>query len=128
MKSIKPGRGPSGIGFISTLVSCVFGVVWTVMAVAVGAPWIFPVFGVCFVGLGILQAVYHYKNATGRNRYSTFDIVDEDEEPDPLAARYRAETPGTPPAATAGEGGFCPWCGAPVQTGHRFCRRCGKPL
>lgn len=25
-------------------------------------------------------------------------------------------------------GGFCPFCGAPAQQGHRFCRSCGKEL
>lgn len=35
--------------------------------------------------------------------------------------------PGRGPAQPAGEGGFCPWCGAPAA-GHKYCRRCGKEL
>ena len=129
MKSVKPGRGPSWMALISTVFVCVFGVFWTVVALAMGAPWFFPLFGVCFVGIGIAQAVYHYKNATGQDRYSSFDIVDGDEEPDPLNARY-----GVSPEPRAGSGapaqadGFCPWCGAPAKAGYRYCRRCGKQL
>ena len=123
MKSIKPGRGPSGISFIGSVIACVFGVIWIVAAVGMGAPWFFPLFGVCFVGLGIVQAVYNYHNATGENRYSSFDIVEDGEEPDPLMPHA-----GGTPARPAEESGFCPWCGAPVAAGHKYCRRCGKEL
>jgi hypothetical protein len=57
---------------------------------------IFPLFGVCFVGLGIFQAVYHFKNATGRNRMSLLDIVDMEQEPDPLDKFARKRAPQAP--------------------------------
>lgn len=37
-----------------------------------------------FIVLGIAQAVYHFKNATSKDRFSSFDIVDSREEEDPL--------------------------------------------
>lgn len=46
-----------------------------------GAPISFSIFGVLFVIVGIVQAVYNFKNAAGKKRYSAFDIVDGEEEP-----------------------------------------------
>ena len=90
MKSIKPGRGSSGMNFVSTIGGVIFGVLWTVCAFAMtgGGAFgliglIFPLFGVVFVVIGIIQAVYHYKNATGKDRYSAFDITEDGEEGDP---------------------------------------------
>ena len=76
MKSIKPGRGPSAMGAMGSIVAAVFGLIWTGAAVSMGAPIFFPLFGVVFVIMGIVQAVYNFKNATSENRYSEFDIVD----------------------------------------------------
>ncbi|WP_438434089.1 zinc-ribbon domain-containing protein [Gorillibacterium sp. sgz500922] len=103
MKSFKPGRGPSALSGIGSIVAVLFGIFWTVMAFSItrGAPGpislIFPLFGVLFILTGIVQAVYHFKNASGRNRMSLFDIVDSREEPDPLdrfvSDRYPQERP-----------------------------------
>lgn len=79
---------------------------------------IFPFFGFVIIGIGIFQAVYHYKNATGKERMSIVDIVDENEEKDPLNARLRRNE---------GEK-FCPYCGTMVQTSFQFCPSCGKSL
>ena len=88
MKSVKPGRGPSGMKFIGSVFAIVFGIFWTIMAARMGAPAFFPIFGVIFIIMGIVQAAYNYRNATGKNRYSSFDITDEGEEPDPLEQRF----------------------------------------
>ena len=88
MKSVKPGRGPSGMKFIGSVFSIVFGIFWTIMAARMGAPAFFPIFGVIFIIMGIVQAAYNYKNATGKNRYSSFDITEDGEEPDPLEQRF----------------------------------------
>ena len=87
MKSIKPGRGPSAMGAVGSIFSAIFGIIWTIAAASMGAPVFFWLFGVVFVILGIVQAIYNFKNATGENRYSEFDIVDSTEEPDPLAQK-----------------------------------------
>jgi hypothetical protein len=42
-----------------------------------------------FVLVGIFQTIYHFRNATGRNRMSVADIVDSREEPDPLHPQQR---------------------------------------
>ena len=83
MKSIKPGRGPSMMNAAGAVFAVIFGIIWTIAAAGMGAPFFFPLFGLLFIGMGVMSAVYNFKNATGEERYSTFDIVDSDEEPDP---------------------------------------------
>ena len=61
-----------------------FGVIWIVAAVTMGAPWFFALFGVAFVGLSIANAAFGFHNAFGKNRYSSFDITEDGEEPDPF--------------------------------------------
>lgn len=127
MKSIKPGRGPSAMGALASVIAVIFGIFWTITAASMGAPGFFPLFGVLFIILGIVQVVYNLKNATGENRYSTFDIVEDGEEPDPLGRRFGAEADG---ASADMDGGFrfCPYCGAKLGDEFTFCGKCGKKL
>lgn len=126
MKSIKPGRGPSFMGGISSILIGLFGIVWTVVAASAGGS-LFALFGLIFVTVAIVQAVYHFKNATGRNRYSAYDITDEQEEEDPLNKRF-----GNPHKSEASkkdtDNRFCPYCGMPVAEDYEFCNGCGKKL
>ena len=64
MKSIKPGRGPSAMGAMGSIIAVIFGIFWTIAAASMGAPFFFPLFGVLFIIMGIVQAVYNFKNAT----------------------------------------------------------------
>ena len=138
MKSIKPGRGPSAMGALGGIFAAVFGVIWTIAAVGMGAPWFFGLFGVCFVAMAVAGTVYNYKNATGKNRYSAFDIVDEHEESDPFNDRFGytrdargAEDPAqydTVYDEEGSESNFCPYCGAPAGPEFEFCNKCGKKL
>lgn len=91
MKSVKPGRGPSMMNAAGSIFAILFGIIWTAIAMSSGASFFFSLFGICFIGLAVVQAVYNFKNATGKNRYSAFDIVDEDEENDPLNERFGGE-------------------------------------
>ena len=91
MKSVKPGRGPSMMRGVSSIAMIGFGVIWTIAVISMGAPVFFPLFGLIFIGIGVAQAVYHFRNATGENRYSYFDIVDGDEGLDPLNQRFGAQ-------------------------------------
>lgn len=88
MKSIKPGRGPSMMSGIAGIGAVVFGVFWTIMAVQMGAPIFFAAFGIIFIVMAIVGVIYNMNNATGENRFSAFDIVDEGEETDPLNERF----------------------------------------
>jgi hypothetical protein len=127
MKSIKPGRAPSFMGGIGSVVVGVIGVGWTVMASRMGAPGFFTLFGVGFVVLAVAGAVYQFKNATSKNRYSTFDITDGNEESDPLNDYFGGQRE----SVTFDEGGdtaYCPYCGARTDDGYRFCKKCGKRL
>lgn len=136
MKSIKPGRGPSTMGAAGSIVVAIFGIFWTIMAFTItrDAPFpigfIFPAAGILFVGFGIFQAVYHYKNATSKQRMSLFDITDSNEEPDPLDVRFGgAETAKDPAERTqklSPERAFCPYCGQSVQSSFQYCPKCGK--
>lgn len=95
-----------------------------------GAPIFFPLFGVVFVIMGIVQAVYNFKNATSENRYSEFDIVDSQEEPDPLSQRFHpeVEAPRDSEEPKTDALRFCPYCGARVNAEFEYCGSCGKKL
>lgn len=139
MKSIKPGRGPSMMGAIVGVAVAIFGVLWTIGAADItsgmgggfGDPFggavgvIFPLFGVVFVVIAVVGVVYNFKNATGKNRYSEYDIVDGDEEPDPLNMRFADEDYED---AAEEEGFFCPYCGIKIEGDYVYCNRCGKKL
>lgn len=132
MKSIKPGRGPSAMGSMGSVFAGIFGIVWIGAAASMGAPPFFILFGVIFVIMAIVQAIYHFKNATGRNRMSVFDITEH--EPDPLD-RYVRQAEGTSTenrdSLTREDSAvqYCPYCGNKVSDeSHRFCAKCGREL
>ena len=127
MKHIKPGRGPSFMGGIGAVFVGIFGVGWTIMASSMGAPAIFPLFGVGFVILAIVMAVYNFSNATGKNRFSAFDITSDAEEPDPLNERFGGQR-SPAPEDDAEAAAFCPFCGERAEDTYRYCRKCGKEL
>lgn len=127
MRSIKPGRGPSMMGGVVGIFMVCFGIFWTVMAAQ--ASGFMAIFGVIWTCIAIATTVYNFKNATGKNRYSQYDITDESEEPDPFNERFgqnsferwsaEDETPGSR---------FCPYCGAKAKEDFEFCNKCGKRL
>jgi predicted lipid-binding transport protein (Tim44 family) len=125
MKSIKPGRGPSMMGGVIGIFMIGFGILWTIMAAQASA--IFALFGVLWTGIAIVTTVYNFKNATGKNRYSAYDVTDGKEEPDPLNERF-----GNPQSETQEtsniDNKFCPYCGTPVAEDFEFCNNCGKKL
>lgn len=128
MKSIKPGRGPSMMGGIMSIAMGAFGLIWTVIAVSIGGG-IFALFGVVFIVIAIVQAVYNFKNATSENRYSAFDITDSSEETDPLNERFGSKAQKSDKADASGNTSvFCPYCGTKVEGDYEFCNKCGKKL
>ena len=130
MKSIKPGRGPSQMGALSSVAAAVFGVIWIIAAVQMGAPGIFPLFGLVFLVVAVGQAIYHFRNAKGKNRYSVLDIVDSQEEPDPLAQsmELKEQKDDDPSENQEDIVRFCPYCGTPAEPDFAYCKHCGKPL
>ncbi len=125
LKSVKPGRGPSAMGAVGSVIGVIFGVIWTGAAASAEAPPFFLAFGVLFIIVGIVQALYHYKNATGENRFSAFDITEDGEEPDPLDRRGRGDLGQEEPD---GAYRFCPYCGARFGEGFVYCAKCGREL
>ena len=64
MRSVKPGRGPSAMSGIGSVIAIVFGIFWTMMAYSMtrnspfgGVATVFPLFGVLFIIVGIVQAI-----------------------------------------------------------------------
>lgn len=134
MKSIKPGRGPSFMGGVMGICSGVFGIVWTIVAASVGGG-IFALFGIVFIAVSVVTALYNFRNATGKNRYSAYDIVDGKEESDPLNERFSIKSNADDKLENeknnvVNEQGvaFCPYCGAKVADDFRYCHKCGKQL
>lgn len=123
MKSIKPGRGPSMMGGIVGIFMVGFGILWTLIA-AQASP-VFALFGILWTGIAIAMTVYNFKNATGKNRYSQFDITDGNEEPDPLNERFGSDSVKN---AEETDSEFCPYCGNKVEGEYEFCNKCGKKL
>ncbi len=102
-----------------------FGILWTVIAAQ--ASGIFAIFGVLWTCIAIGMTIYNFKNATGKNRYSAYDITDEHEEPDPLNERFgHQQTSATNKTDTDNK--FCPYCGTAVDKDYEFCNNCGKKL
>lgn len=125
MKSIKPGRGPSMMGGVVGIFMIGFGILWTVLASQ--ASGIFALFGVFWTGIAIAMTVYNFKNATGKNRYSAYDITDEHEESDPLNERF-GHPQNTTQKKNDADNKFCTYCGTPVSGDFEFCNNCGKKL
>ena len=139
MRSIKPGRGPSMMGGVMGIFAAVFGIIWTGAAVSMGAPVFFALFGIIFIAIAIFNTVYNFKNATGENRYSLYDITEHGEEEDPLNARFGADSPAEKEAEkevkkeaeqqrNSKDNRFCPYCGAELQSDFVYCNSCGRKL
>lgn len=140
MKSIKPGRGLSGMSVIVAAAVVIFGLFWTGMAVMITSSaggsgaiaFIFPFFGVIFVLVGIAQVAYHLKNAKGKNRYSLLDIVDKGEEGDPsdrwINNEIASDNVFSPDDLDSGQFNYCPYCGVKLDTAYMYCPKCGKSV
>lgn len=123
------------MGAFTGVISVAGGIIWTIFAFGITGDRefpgsIFPLFGIIFIIGGIGHVIYNLRNATGRDRYSTFDIVDEGEEPDPLNQRFGRRDVGIPLKITPTEADneFCPYCGKELEPDFEFCPRCGRDL
>lgn len=134
MKSIKPGRGPSIQDGIASIGAVIFGIFWMAFTAHMGAPIPFVLIGVVFVIIAGSNAVMSFRNATGENRYSLYDITEDGEEIDPLEEKFgkqkidKLQQQDTKHEDGVEQGGFCPYCGAKVEEKYAFCRKCGKKL
>ncbi len=128
MRSVKRGRGPSMMGGVVGIFMVCFGIFWTVMAAQ--ASGFMAIFGIIWTGIAIVTTIYNFKNATGKNRYSEYDITEPGEEPDPFNERFGENNSferWTAEEETQGSR-FCPYCGAKVKEDFEFCNKCGKRL
>lgn len=106
---------------IACVFTALFGIGWIITAVSIGAPIMFPLFGIGFVLLSVIKAIFSFKNAFSQNRMSDFDIVDGSEEQDPFNQRF-----GSPSSRI--KSNYCPRCGNRVEDGYTFCNYCGNEL
>ena len=113
------------MGGIVGIAVALVGVFWTVMAISFGA-WFMAPFGLVVVGVSIVNAIYNFKNATGKNRYSEYDITENGEETDPLNEMFGEKRNYDSDPQT--ENRFCPYCGQRVEADFEFCNVCGKRL
>lgn len=125
MRHIKPGRGPSMMSGFYSIFAIVFGIIWTFLALQSGAPILFALFGVIFIIYAIVQAIYHFHNASQKNRFSSFDITDDQEEADPLQQHFSSNMAETKQKDSIA---YCPWCGAKIEPGYCYCTHCGREL
>jgi len=132
VKSVKPGRGPSMMGVFGGVIAIIFGIFWTVTASSMGAPLMFPIFGILFIAAAIANTIYNYKNATGKNRMSLYDITDEDEESDPLNKYVKYDRDEADFSREISDDKdhmkFCPYCGELLKIGYVYCPKCGKKI
>jgi|GEM_PF-75795 len=105
-------------GLFGNMAAVLFGIFWMVMAFSITAdsPFpaarFFPFFGLVLIAIGAVQTIFHYKNATGKQCMSLLDIVESEEESDPLNIRFGGE---------AKTNKYCPYCGGHVQRDFQFC-------
>lgn len=111
-------------GVIGIFMVC-FGILWTVMAAQFHI--FIALFGVLWTCIALAITIYNFKNATGKNRHSAYDITEGNEEPDPLNQRFGA-TGNTPQNKADTNSKFCPYCGTPVALDFEYCNHCGKKL
>lgn len=115
MKSVKPGRGPSFMNGVGYVAAAVFGIFWMILAGGIGAPGLFVAFGAIFVLMAVAGAIYQFSNATRKNRFSAFDITDEQEEPDELNQYFGKNGAGYMPEKQEPAARYCPYCGEALR-------------
>ena len=98
------------------------------LAGGIGAPGLFVAFGAIFVLMAVAGAIYQFSNATRKNRFSAFDITDEQEEPDELNQYFGKNGAGYMPEKQEPAARYCPYCGEALQEDYRFCPKCGNEL
>lgn len=108
--------------------AAVFGIFWMILAGGIGAPGLFVAFGAIFVLMAVAGAIYQFSNATRKNRFSAFDITDEQEEPDELNQYFGKNGAGYMPEKQEPAARYCPYCGEALQEDYRFCPKCGNEL
>ena len=114
------------MGALGSVIAVVFGIFWTVSAASMGAPSPSPSSACCSLSWASSRPSTISKNAAGKKRYSAFDIVDGEEEPDPLNQRLAASPGGRGHVRTGGPLRYCPYCGAKLGDSYTFCGHCGK--
>lgn len=111
-------KAGSAIQIVMSIFVVLFGIFWTVTAYSITKnndfmPFPFWIFGVLFVIIGLIvlgSSIFGYRLPIISSGKSYEDKLPYQETPE-----YSNE--------------FCPFCGAPVESGATlFCRKCGKKI
>lgn len=118
MKSVKPGRAPSLMAGIVSVLLMIFGIFFTGVLYLISAQTNFPIwlFGAAWTTCALLSAIYNFYNTFAKKRFSSVDIVDHSEEPDPLNELFSDDKR------------YCPHCGEELAEDYVYCPNCGQKL
>ena len=118
MRNRKPEKGPLFMSIGVAVFVLIFAIFWTVMAARL-APFM-AIFGIFFVGFAIAQIVMTINHASGKDRHSSFDSPNQQEN--------RYAKPQDPSNAKNTAQAYCPSCGAKVEADFVYCSECGRKL
>ena len=114
----KYGKASAIVGMVLAVMFIIF---WTFSATMIGAPFIFPVFGVGMIIIVVLQFVGGMKayQAQEERRKEREQRRYED---NLFKEEYNAYK------ETKDKLGFCPFCGAKVERSFNYCPKCGNHI
>ncbi len=127
MKSIKPGRGPSLLSGIATLIGIAVIIFFATIAIKMRQTFFLIIAGL-FLLVYICFAIYHFSNAIKKNRRSILDLEEDkeansfsDEPKEPSTLLNGKPVDGITPR-------YCPYCGNEAESDFLYCRFCGRKL
>lgn len=118
MRSVKPGRAPSLMAGIVSVFLVIFGIFFTYVLYFISAQTNLPIwlFGAAWTTVVLLSAIYNFYNVFAKKRFSSVDIVDRNEEADPLNEHLSDDKK------------YCPHCGEKLAEDYVYCPNCGQKV
>ena len=128
MKSIKPGRGPSLLSGIATLIGIAVIICFAAMAIKMRQTFFLIIAGFILL-VYICFTIYHFSNAIKKNRHSILYIEDDRESNSSPSAEPKEPSAllnGKPIDGVAPR--YCPYCGKDTESDFLYCKFCGRKL
>lgn len=138
MKQIKRGRGPSFMNFIGSICIILFCSLWTIIALNTykylefPTSLAFPLLGIIGILMGIFHAIYIFKNFSSKEKFSEYDITDDEKD---SLGNFQFKNSENSKYDTdriikikSKLFNYCPYCGEKLNESYNFCPDCGKKL